>query len=163
MFENASNICTGDNSQVNTRAYYDNATNSNAVTVTDGGLLAMTNNVDIKAGVYNHQEVRMVDPLRELYAHVACGAMHNSEDRAEAPKCHPRTRKAVQENIFSWLSHREKEDEPQQLLWLTGPAGTGKTAIMGTISDKLDEQEEVKARIRHNACIPASPAPRIER
>ncbi|KAJ3536976.1 hypothetical protein NMY22_g5799 [Coprinellus aureogranulatus] len=145
MFENASNVRTGDISQVNTRAYYDDATSSNAVVVTDGGNYAVTNTVDIKAGVFNHQEVRVVDPLRELYAHVACGAMHNSEDRAEAPKCHPKTRKAVQENIFSWISHREEKDEPQQLLWLTGPAGTGKTAIMGTISDKLDEQGQLAA------------------
>lgn len=72
----------------------------------------------------------------ELYAHTAPGAMHNSDDRADAPKCHEETREAVQGDIFSCLAHN---DGSQGLVWLTGPAGAGKTAIMGTVCDKLEE------------------------
>ncbi|KAJ3550830.1 hypothetical protein NMY22_g201 [Coprinellus aureogranulatus] len=141
MFKNSSNIHAGVVSQVNAKTYIDHGTTSRAVT-NEG---SNGNTTNIKAGVYNHHEVRVADPLRELYAHVASGAMNNSDDRADAPKCHPKTRKAVQQNIFSWMYHREREGEPRQLLWLTGPAGAGKTAIMGTISDKLEERGELAA------------------
>ncbi|KAJ3509485.1 hypothetical protein NMY22_g16275 [Coprinellus aureogranulatus] len=112
----------------------------------NSGTISQVNNYN--SNVANHVEIQVgaSDPaLKELYAHTTPGAMHNSEDRAEAPKCHLETRKAVQENIFGWISHREGEGEPQQLLWLTGPAGTGKTAIMGTVSDKLDERGQLVA------------------
>ncbi|KAJ3508396.1 hypothetical protein NMY22_g16631 [Coprinellus aureogranulatus] len=78
--------------------------------------------------------------LKELYEHIAPGAMHNSAARYDAPKCHPETRKAVKENIFGWISDRDEGGGPQQLLWLTGPAGAGKTAIMGTIADELEQR-----------------------
>ncbi|KAJ3519094.1 hypothetical protein NMY22_g13355 [Coprinellus aureogranulatus] len=69
----------------------------------------------------------------------------SSDDRADAPKCHPETRKAVQENIFSWISRGADHGHPERILWLTGPAGAGKTAIMGTISDVLEERGELVA------------------
>ncbi|TEB25666.1 hypothetical protein FA13DRAFT_1602760, partial [Coprinellus micaceus] len=65
----------------------------------------------------------------------AIGAMHNSRQRGEAPKCHPNTRVAVQEYIFGWITDGEGDEEPKQIMWLTGPAGTGKTAIMGSVAD----------------------------
>ena len=74
--------------------------------------------------------------------------MHNSAARVDAPKCHPETRKAVQENIFSWMSNGVASTAFQGaegILWLTGPAGTGKTAIMGTMSDKLEEEGRLAA------------------
>ncbi|KAJ3501001.1 hypothetical protein NMY22_g19070 [Coprinellus aureogranulatus] len=95
MFRNSSNFRTGDISHVKSKTYNNYGTASNAVTVADGGNYTNTNNIDVKAEVYNHHEVRVVDPLRELYAQTVVGAMHNSEERAEAPKCHPETRKAV--------------------------------------------------------------------
>ncbi|TEB33615.1 hypothetical protein FA13DRAFT_162819 [Coprinellus micaceus] len=74
--------------------------------------------------------------------------MHNSAARCDAPKCHPETRKAVQENIFSWMSGAPKSGASksnEDILWLTGPAGTGKTAIMGTVSDNLEEAGHLAA------------------
>ena len=67
--------------------------------------------------------------------------MHNSEDRVDAPKCHEETREAVQKDIFSWIDYGPVDE----LLWLTGPAGSGKSAIMGTISDKLRERKQLAA------------------
>ncbi|KAJ3530849.1 hypothetical protein NMY22_g8401 [Coprinellus aureogranulatus] len=139
MFGNSSNFCTGDISYVRTKAYNDYGATSNVVTVADGGKYNNTN--IIKAEVYNHHEVQVIDPLRELYAQVVVGAMHNSEERAEAPKCHPETREAVQQNIFGWIDY----GKPRQLLWLTGSAGAGKTAIMGSVCDKLKETEQLAA------------------
>jgi hypothetical protein len=67
--------------------------------------------------------------------------MHNSEDRVDAPKCHEETRDAVQGDIFGWIDHGSADE----VLWLTGPAGSGKSAIMGTISDKLRERKQLAA------------------
>ncbi|KAJ3524845.1 hypothetical protein NMY22_g10827 [Coprinellus aureogranulatus] len=164
MLQNASNFTTGDVSQVNAKTYNDGST-SLGITVHDGG--QYTNNVEINAGAYHHHEARTSDALRgaipalnrlqpdvtkadtkstELYANVVVGAMHNSEDRADAPKCHAETRKAVQEDILSWIGRgREDGTGPRQLLWLTGPAGAGKTAIMGTVCDRLKEKGQLAA------------------
>ncbi|KAJ3539498.1 hypothetical protein NMY22_g4716 [Coprinellus aureogranulatus] len=76
---------------------------------------------------------RAFDCLRE---HIAAEALYNSEERCDAPTCHPETRKAVQEDIHGWIN---SEDEPK-IMWLSGPAGGGKTAIAGSIAETCDEQ-----------------------
>ncbi|KAJ3527850.1 hypothetical protein NMY22_g9629 [Coprinellus aureogranulatus] len=134
MFKNASHFHAGDIRQINAKTY-----NEHVDVVAGGGRHAVARN--ISAGIYNRHEIQSVDSLRELYSHVAAGAMHNSKDRVDAPKCHPETRKAVQQNVFSWID----DGEPGQLLWLTGPAGSGKTAIMGSVCDKLKETEQLAA------------------
>jgi hypothetical protein len=51
---------------------------------------------------------------------------------------HPETRKAVQEDIFSWITHGQAEPQPKKILWMSGPAGCGKTAIAGTIAEECE-------------------------
>ncbi|KAJ3521459.1 hypothetical protein NMY22_g12309 [Coprinellus aureogranulatus] len=122
------------------------ATSSNYNAGYNSGTISQVNNYNPNIANYVEIQVGASDPaLKELYTHIAAGAMHNSAARRDAPKCHPETRKAVQENIFGWISHREEEGEPPQLLWLTGPAGTGKTAIMGTISETLEKSGQLAA------------------
>ncbi|TEB33603.1 hypothetical protein FA13DRAFT_162232 [Coprinellus micaceus] len=104
-------------------------------------------NIELKAE--GHSGVPDLTPaLDKLNAHVAAGCMHDSDARVDAPKCHEETRKAVQENIFSWITsgNMSPTSQPtQEVLWLTGPAGTGKTAIMGTVSDTLEEAGQLAA------------------
>jgi hypothetical protein len=76
----------------------------------------------------------------DLYGNIAEDAAHNSAERHDAPKCHEDTRKAVQEEIHGWITHGDEDAEPTKILYLTGPAGTGKTAIAGSIADTCDEQ-----------------------
>ncbi|KAJ3531320.1 hypothetical protein NMY22_g8203 [Coprinellus aureogranulatus] len=131
MFKAPCSIQTGDISQNNTKDYYNHGSSTHTVNVSEGG--RYSKNIEVNAGVFHHHEVRAYDPLRELFANIAVGAMHNSDERANAPRCHPATRKAVQENILSWID----DGQPNQVLWVTGPAGAGKTALMGTVSDVL--------------------------
>ncbi|KAJ2922529.1 hypothetical protein H1R20_g14564, partial [Candolleomyces eurysporus] len=71
----------------------------------------------------------------KLREHIAAGALHDSAERCDAPKCHPDTRVAVQEEVVSWIFHGGNDGEPKMILWVTGPAGSGKTAIMGSVAD----------------------------
>ncbi|RXW12167.1 hypothetical protein EST38_g13687 [Candolleomyces aberdarensis] len=66
---------------------------------------------------------------------IETGALHNSAERCDAPKCHPETRVAVQEEAVSWICHGDSDDECKGIMWVTGPAGSGKTAIMGSLAD----------------------------
>jgi hypothetical protein len=76
----------------------------------------------------------------DLYDNIAIDAVHNSAGRYDAPKCHEDTRKAVQEEIHGRIQEGDDDAEPKKILWLTGPAGTGKTAIAGSIADTCDEE-----------------------
>ncbi|KAJ2916244.1 hypothetical protein MD484_g4161, partial [Candolleomyces efflorescens] len=75
----------------------------------------------------------------ELQEHIAAGAMHDSAERCDAPKCHPETRVAVQDELIEWIEHGEEEEAPKKIAWVTGPAGGGKTAIMGSTADTCQE------------------------
>ncbi|TEB03941.1 hypothetical protein FA13DRAFT_1784145 [Coprinellus micaceus] len=81
-----------------------------------------------------------IEPFDRLLEHVAHGAVHDSAERGpDAPKCHPETRVAVQTDIMGWIRHGERDETPRRILWLSGPAGSGKTAIAGTIADECYE------------------------
>ncbi|KAJ2925946.1 hypothetical protein H1R20_g11139, partial [Candolleomyces eurysporus] len=78
-----------------------------------------------------------VGPLEKLKAQIAAGAIHDSRERCDAPKCHPDTRVAVQDDLYSWITDGDGEtDQPKKIKWVTGPAGTGKTAVMGSLSER---------------------------
>ncbi|RXW14096.1 hypothetical protein EST38_g11758 [Candolleomyces aberdarensis] len=77
------------------------------------------------------------DPLNDLASRIAAGALHDSDERCDAPKCQPETRVAVQGEIYSWIVHGDPDPGQKmvKIKWVTGPAGTGKTAIMGSVAD----------------------------
>ncbi|KAF8878475.1 hypothetical protein CPB84DRAFT_330795 [Gymnopilus junonius] len=63
---------------------------------------------------------------------IATGALHDSYERFPPPKCHPRTRRKIIDLIISWI---EDEASSTDILWLYGPAGAGKSAIMQSIAE----------------------------
>ncbi|TEB27804.1 hypothetical protein FA13DRAFT_1776324 [Coprinellus micaceus] len=82
-----------------------------------------------------------IEPFDRLLSRVAHGAVHDSAERGPyAPKCHPKTRTAVQKDIMGWIRCGEQDETPRRILWLSGPAGSGKTAIAGTIADQCYKQ-----------------------
>lgn len=70
--------------------------------------------------------------IRKLAQHVLIGAEFDSSARDPPPRCYEQTRESTITKIEGWLynTHREKK-----LLWLNGPAGVGKSAIMQTLAD----------------------------
>jgi len=71
---------------------------------------------------------------------VATGAFHNSDELYDAPKCHPHTRVAVLDDIMQWVSEYDLSRD-EFMLWLFGPAGSGKSAIAKKIAEIAAEMD----------------------
>jgi len=69
-----------------------------------------------------------------LREHVTVGAFHNSAERFDPPKCHPKTREAILAKIEAWVKARP-ENGGRLVLWMYGPAGAGKSAIAQSIAE----------------------------
>ncbi|KAJ2917378.1 hypothetical protein MD484_g3093, partial [Candolleomyces efflorescens] len=94
------------------------------------GLTAKNVNINISSPA-------SVDALKELEKWITAAAIHDSAERCDAPKCHKRTRVAVQDDLYDWILKGDpvsESEQPRKIKWVTGPAGCGKTAIMGSLS-----------------------------
>ncbi|KAF9527879.1 hypothetical protein CPB83DRAFT_836243 [Crepidotus variabilis] len=74
--------------------------------------------------------------LEKAFENVAYSAMHDNSDDLENPKCHPGTRTAI---IRRFVSRAQNFAANCLLLWLVGPAGAGKSAIMRSLAEKLED------------------------
>ncbi|KAJ3545784.1 hypothetical protein NMY22_g2297 [Coprinellus aureogranulatus] len=90
--------------------------------------------------VYQSQDLQSI--CAGLLDRVEMSAAHDSVDRggADSPKCHPKTRRAVQGEIMRWIENGEGIGDGKKILWLTGPAGSGKTAIAGSIAEECQKK-----------------------
>ncbi|KAH8202864.1 hypothetical protein TruAng_002917 [Truncatella angustata] len=68
-------------------------------------------------------------------------ARYDSADVQDSPRCEDGTRASIQEKIAQWAS--EEVGEP--LLWLLGPAGTGKSTIARTVANSFAEKKQLLA------------------
>jgi hypothetical protein len=73
-----------------------------------------------------------------FHREIATAAFHNSKERFDPPKCHPKTRLAVLSEIMRWI--KWEGDLDSFILWLYGPAGAGKSAIAQTIAEMCEEE-----------------------
>ncbi|KAJ3561427.1 hypothetical protein NP233_g10204 [Leucocoprinus birnbaumii] len=81
------------------------------------------------AGMSPLAEERVMDQLR---GHAILDAGLTSSERGDPPpRCHPETRISLLNNIRDCFLMKQN----QRLLWLFGPAGVGKSAIMQTIAE----------------------------
>ncbi|KJA17608.1 hypothetical protein HYPSUDRAFT_206073 [Hypholoma sublateritium FD-334 SS-4] len=78
--------------------------------------------------------------LEKLESKSDPGASHDSSAREDVPKCLPRTREAVINKIAAWL-HDPQNFRP--LMWMYGPAGSGKTSIAQSIAELLAELDRL--------------------
>jgi hypothetical protein len=65
-------------------------------------------------------------------------ALHDAAESYPQPRCHPETRHALLEDLSRWCTN--PSDEPR-ILWLHGPAGAGKSAVMISLSEQLQNAE----------------------
>ncbi|TFK17403.1 hypothetical protein FA15DRAFT_676077 [Coprinopsis marcescibilis] len=91
--------------------------------------------------INNHYSGLAMDPMQKLRSFCNVEAMHDSETAAYAPRCKPGTRTTILGDIMSWTS--SSSNGPRgflHLLWLSGPAGGGKTCIQREIVQRCEEE-----------------------
>jgi len=77
-------------------------------------------------------QLKHISGLLLLSRHVAHHALHDSDERQNAPKCEPHTHVEALCTVMKWARDYEKEEA---YLWLYGPKSSGKSAISQTIAD----------------------------
>ncbi|KAF5329622.1 hypothetical protein D9619_009228 [Psilocybe cf. subviscida] len=78
------------------------------------------------------------DSLKPLYKRVAPNAILNAGGRADEVKCYPGTREEVIDLTERWMEG--KDGVAHGMMWLSGPAGAGKSAIMQTVAERCQER-----------------------
>ncbi|KAJ6470378.1 hypothetical protein C8R45DRAFT_875193 [Mycena sanguinolenta] len=71
-----------------------------------------------------------------LHREVALAAIHDSAESYPQPRCHPETRTKMNEDLCNWAMGPHPNTA---ILWLFGPAGAGKSAIMQALAKQLSE------------------------
>ncbi|KAF5347236.1 hypothetical protein D9756_009925 [Leucocoprinus leucothites] len=82
--------------------------------------------------------------LRWIAEYTISGAEFDSSARDPPPRCHPGTRLRILEVIMNWIFNRQRK---HRLLWLNGPAGVGKSAIVQSIAETASSYEILGATL----------------
>ena len=72
--------------------------------------------------------------IKELAQASAPAAIHSSAERGDAQRCHPNTRVAELDRIMRWILCQENSEV--LIMWLFGPAGSGKSVIAQTLAER---------------------------
>ncbi|KIM44198.1 hypothetical protein M413DRAFT_25649 [Hebeloma cylindrosporum] len=98
-----------------------------------------SNRPSIYGGTFNAYTSTVTGPtaFERLMRAVSSNAFYDSDDRPDPPKCHENTRVAVINRIMDWATG--KIDKDAFMLWLYGPAGAGKTAIVRNAAERFEE------------------------
>ncbi|KAF5329374.1 hypothetical protein D9619_009210 [Psilocybe cf. subviscida] len=78
------------------------------------------------------------DPLQKLYDQVARNAILNAGGRADEVRCYPGTREEVVGLMEPWMDG--KDSATPNMMWLSGPAGAGKSAIVQTMAERCRQR-----------------------
>lgn len=87
---------------------------------------------------------RLHTVMNLLSQHIIRGAAHDDSARDPPPRCHPDTRVKLIARITTWFKGEAQEE---LLLWLTGPAGVGKSAIVQTSAEYLAKNHLLGASV----------------
>ncbi|KAJ3575606.1 hypothetical protein NP233_g992 [Leucocoprinus birnbaumii] len=97
---------------------------------------------------FSIHQLQMVDNttgdqfMKEFAKHTIPGAELDSSARDPPPRCHPGTRQGTIGRMQLWL--RNLDHSKKRWLWLVGPAGVGKSAIMQSIAElEVESQNDL--------------------
>ncbi|KAF7776866.1 hypothetical protein Agabi119p4_5259 [Agaricus bisporus var. burnettii] len=82
--------------------------------------------------------------MKLLSDHIILGAAHDDSARVPPPRCHPGTRIKLISRITAWFNGEARHE---LLLWITGPAGVGKSAVVQTFAEYPVEAKLLGASI----------------
>ncbi|KAJ3569405.1 hypothetical protein NP233_g5066 [Leucocoprinus birnbaumii] len=86
-----------------------------------------------------------LNPLKNLLLpHILPGAEFDSSERDPPPRCHPGTRLSTIDLLCNWQSRKQPGE---RLIWLHGPAGVGKSAIMQSFAEHLASSYQLGASL----------------
>ncbi|KAJ7642323.1 hypothetical protein DFH06DRAFT_1097587 [Mycena polygramma] len=71
-----------------------------------------------------------------LHRAAALEALFDAADRFDQPRCHTETRTELLDELYAWAIH---PDSTHSIRWLHGPAGAGKSAIMQSLCQRLQD------------------------
>ncbi|KAJ7431488.1 hypothetical protein FB451DRAFT_1573751 [Mycena latifolia] len=74
--------------------------------------------------------------IQILHRAVALEALYDSAESFPQPRCHPETRTSLLDTLYRWAA---EETTAYPIYWLSGPAGAGKSAIMQTLCQRLQD------------------------
>ncbi|KAF5348462.1 hypothetical protein D9756_009608 [Leucocoprinus leucothites] len=74
------------------------------------------------------------EAVQRLDAKRLPGAMLDSEERGYIPRCNEDTRRTLRGHIMEW---GQLDAVVERLLWLSGPAGVGKSAVAQTVAEEI--------------------------
>ncbi|KAJ7491470.1 hypothetical protein B0H11DRAFT_1009382 [Mycena galericulata] len=87
----------------------------------------------ISAENLNHHGEAGIHILRQA---VTLEALHNSAESFPQPRCHPETRTDMLKKLYNWATD---VDSVHSIMWLYGPAGAGKSAVMQTLCQQFQD------------------------
>ncbi|KDR74704.1 hypothetical protein GALMADRAFT_141052 [Galerina marginata CBS 339.88] len=94
----------------------------------------------IAGGNFHQINTTSKDPFERLLEATSPAAFHDSDDVYDCPKCHPNTRVDVLNKIMDWIHNAAPKTRDALIMWLYGPAGSGKSAIARSIADLCAEE-----------------------
>ncbi|KAJ6489995.1 hypothetical protein C8R45DRAFT_201312 [Mycena sanguinolenta] len=98
--------------------------------------LSMNNHLHIDRRSGNYFATVGNRRIHILHHTVALAAFHDSAESFPQPKCHPETRTQMLDDLRTWALATDPETTT---LWLYGPAGAGKSAIMQVLARQLQD------------------------
>ncbi|KAJ3508208.1 hypothetical protein NLJ89_g5881 [Agrocybe chaxingu] len=106
-------------------------------------MLDNSQNVLITGGRFTQVEQHGTPGFTQLRAAIADGAMHDSGERFDPPKCYPGTREVILKKLLDWIIAHVPGDA--FIHWVQGTAGGGKSAILQEIAEMCAKQKRLIA------------------
>ncbi|KAF5312271.1 hypothetical protein D9619_003709 [Psilocybe cf. subviscida] len=98
--------------------------------------------------------------LSILNSRMEPGAAYDAAAREDVPKCHENTRVAIVEGIEKWSTcHEDYHARP--IMWMYGPAGSGKTTIMQTVAATFSKEGALAGSFFFSRSAPNRPKTKV--